>query len=63
MMEKRYLGDGVYAEMEDGRVKLTAENGLRATDTVYLEPAVYVALTYFVRDVALAEPQTPEPTT
>jgi hypothetical protein len=38
---KAYLGDGVYAERdENGRVVLTAENGISASDTIYLEPEV-----------------------
>ena len=40
-MTKRYLGDGVYIEVERGMFKLTAEDGTRATNTIYLEPEVY----------------------
>ena len=39
-MEKEYLGDGVYVEIECGMLKLTTEDGIRATNTVYLEPEV-----------------------
>jgi len=47
---KEYLGDGVYADIRegDGSIILTAENGIRATDTIYLEPAVLGALFAFV---------------
>jgi hypothetical protein len=35
---KTYLGDGVYVEIEDFRtIKLTVNNGIRDTDTIYLE--------------------------
>jgi protein-disulfide isomerase len=45
---KCYLGDGVYAELQQDRLKLTAENGIRATDTIYLDSQVYTALLDFV---------------
>lgn len=47
-MMKTYLGDGVYADVENGMIKLTAENGLRAYNTIFLEPEVYEALVKFV---------------
>lgn len=40
MNTKSYLGDGCYVEMEHGMVKLTTENGICATNTIYLEPDV-----------------------
>jgi hypothetical protein len=43
-MTKRYLGDGVYVEVDRGMLKLTAENGIEATDTIYLDPEVFRAL-------------------
>ncbi len=45
-VEKGYLGDGVYVEFENGMFKVTTEDGIRATNTVYFEPEVYHA---FVR--------------
>ncbi len=48
---KTYLGDGVYADIDRGMVKLTAEDGIRATNTIYLEPEVLDALTAFVARV------------
>lgn len=49
-MNKEYLGDSVYAEIENGMVKLTTENGLGASNTIFLEPQVLDALfSYFVR--------------
>jgi len=37
---KDYLGDGVYAKCDGYHIVLTAENGIYATDTIYLEPDV-----------------------
>lgn len=39
-MNKEYLGDSVYVEVEDGMVKLTTENGFGASNTIYLEQNV-----------------------
>ena len=50
MSAKRYLGDGVYVDSEKGMLKLTAENGISATDTIWLEPEVYAALVKYVAD-------------
>lgn len=41
---KKYLGDGVFADHDGWNVILTAEDGIRATDTIYLEPEVLAAL-------------------
>ena len=41
---KTYLGDSVYAERVDGMIKLTTDNGMGASNTIYLEPEVYQAL-------------------
>ena len=42
---KSYLGDGVYVEIDrDYYVKLTTEDGIEATNTVYLEPPVWASL-------------------
>lgn len=44
MTAKTYLGDSVYvAAWEDGLV-LTTENGNGPTNTIFLEPSVYLAL-------------------
>lgn len=37
---KTYLGDGAYVQWDGNGLKLTAENGIEATDTVYLEVEV-----------------------
>ena len=43
-VEKEFLGDGVYVEVENGMFKVTTENGIEATNTIFLEPAIYHAL-------------------
>lgn len=49
-MKKAYLGDGVYADWDGGRVILTTDNGIEATNTIIMEPEVLVALErYMVR--------------
>jgi len=45
---KTYLGDSVYAAVEGGMIKLTTENGMRASNTIYLEQEVYEALVEYV---------------
>lgn len=37
---KQYLGDAVYAEWDGYYIKLTTENGIEATNTIFLEPSV-----------------------
>lgn len=48
---KGYLGDGVYGRMLPAGqgIVLTTENGIRATNTIYLEPAVLEALLEWIR--------------
>lgn len=49
---KTYLGDGVYADVDGyGGVVLTTENGVAATNTIVLEPAVVLALTLWLEVV------------
>lgn len=44
---KEYLGDGVYAEFNEDLIKLTAKNGVRILNIIYLEPSVMDALIAF----------------
>lgn len=44
MEQKIYLGDGAYARFDGYGIELTAENGIEATDHVYVEPDALVAL-------------------
>lgn len=39
-----YLGDGVYADMDGQMVRLTTENGVEATNEIFLEPEIVLAL-------------------
>lgn len=48
MNDKIYLGDAVYAEFDGYGIKLTTEDGLRATNAIYLEPEVYENLIRWV---------------
>lgn len=41
---KSHLGDGVYADFDGFMVVLTTEDGIRASNTIYLEPEVLRAL-------------------
>ena len=50
-MRKVYLGDAVYAEFDGHGIKLTTEDGYRATNTIVLEPEVYDALVKYVDDL------------
>ena len=52
-MNKEYLGDSVYAEIEDGMVKLTTENGGQANNVIYLDFEVYRALVDWVNKIQL----------
>jgi len=47
-MQKEYLGDSVYAEFEDGMLKLTTENGEDPSNTIFIEEDVYMALIRYV---------------
>ena len=49
--EKDYIGDGVYVAFDGYGYWLTAEDGSRATDAIYLEPTVLRALVRFVERV------------
>jgi len=43
-MSKVYLGDSVYAEWDGQGITLTTEDGVMATNNIYLEPEVFSAL-------------------
>ena len=51
MIEKMYLGDGIYTEIERGMIKLTTDAGCGPTNTIYLEPDVYERLTQWVQRI------------
>ena len=37
MTEKTYIGDSVYAEIETSMIKLTTDNGMGPSNTIYLD--------------------------
>ena len=53
---KVYLADSVYAEQENGMIKLTTENGFGPSNTIYLEPEVLEALFQFARKLGMEFP-------
>lgn len=50
-IKKEYIGDGVYANFDGFNIVLTAENGICATDTIYLEPSVLEALNRYAKRI------------
>lgn len=46
---KTYLGDAVYADIGAYGIILTTEDGVSATNTIYLEPEVIAALVEFLK--------------
>ena len=47
-VNKDYLGDSVYADFDGYGLMLTTENGLGASNTIVLEPAVIEALLRYI---------------
>lgn len=51
-MAKTYLGDGVYADVDNaGQLVLTTEDGINTTNTIYLEPEVVFALFEYIKEL------------
>lgn len=50
MRVKVYLGDAVYIEVERGMLKLTTEDGIRVSNTVFLERYVLEAFEEYVKE-------------
>lgn len=48
-MNKEYLGDGVYIEVERNMLKLTTSDGTRDTNTIYFEDFVFHAFEGYVK--------------
>lgn len=45
-----YLGDGVYVDINEcGSIILTTEDGYSATNTIYFEPKVTMALIQYIK--------------
>lgn len=54
-----YIGDGVYAEVRDGMIRLSTVRLAREVtdqDVIYLEPSVYAALVRFAEQAWTGEP-------
>ena len=47
-MSKQYLGDSVYADFDGWQICLTTENGIGASNTVYLEDQVIQSFMRYV---------------
>jgi len=48
VVEKGYIGDGVYVEMDQyGDLVLTTEDGISVTNRIILEPGVWRALVMY----------------
>ena len=56
---KRYLGDGVYVNCDGRGIWLTAENGIEATDRIFLEPEVLAAFMAYLADLQRAPREPP----
>ena len=52
---KAYIGDGVYVDFDGFGLVLTTENGLIATNTIYLEPYIWAKLKDYVETLNPAE--------
>lgn len=50
-MDKRYIGDAVYADFDGYHIVLTTENGYTISNTICLEPSVYTGLIEFEKDL------------
>lgn len=50
-MDKRYIGDAVYADFDGYHIVLTTENGVSISNTIALEPSVFKELVRFEQDL------------
>ncbi len=48
---KVYLGDGVYISFDGYQLCLTTEDGISATNTIYMEPEVLRSLEDYVKEL------------
>jgi hypothetical protein len=51
MAQEKYLGDGLYASMDHGMIKLRAPQAV-GDQVVFLEPETFDCLMHFARDDA-----------
>lgn len=61
LIEKRYLGDGVYATVENGMIRLATEAPAGHPNIIYLEPEVMQALQQYYEDALEAVRRASEP--
>ena len=54
-MDKRYLGDSVYAAFDGYQIRLTTENGFGPSNEIFIEPEVLKALNRYYTE-AISEP-------
>jgi nitrogen-specific signal transduction histidine kinase len=50
-VNKVYLGDSVYVEIERGMFKLTTENGMGPSNTIFMEVEVFDAFAEYAKKV------------
>jgi hypothetical protein len=50
--EKVYLGDGAYAEFGGFQIKVTTEDGVRVTNTVYFNQSTFAELVHYAKRFA-----------
>lgn len=48
-MHKEYIGDGIYAEVQDDVLVLTTENGIEVTNTIVVDISNYDALLNYMK--------------
>ncbi len=48
MNKKEYIGDAVYAAVDERGLVLTTEDGYQATNTIVLDPSVLVKLEGYI---------------
>lgn len=62
LMTRVYLGDGLYASFDGYQIELSASDGARKTNTVYLEPKVLRQFLEYVKTLErLIARMTPKP--
>ena len=57
---KRYLGDGVYVDIDESSIVLTTENSIETTNTIYLEPEVLHSFEDYLKDLRHFERSSPD---
>ena len=52
---KKYMGDAVYADFDGYHIVLTTEDGIKVSNTIFLEPSVFDALVKHRNAIAAAQ--------